>query len=109
MNNYLIIATLSGVVALVFAYVLSVGIGKADPGNSRMQEIASFIHEGAMAFLYREYRYLFVFIAIVFVVLSLFINWQTAVCFLGGACCSILAGFCGMQVFCLERLNLVSW
>ena len=98
MNNYLIIATLSGVVALVFAYVLSVGIGKADPGNSRMQEIASFIHEGAMAFLYREYRYLFVFIAIVFVVLSLFIDWQTAVCFVGGACCSILAGFFGMQV-----------
>ena len=74
MNNYLIIATLSGVVALVFAYILSVGIGKADPGNSRMQEIASFIHEGSMAFLYREYRYLFVFIAIVFVVLSLFID-----------------------------------
>ena len=98
MNNYLILSTLSGVVALVFAYVLSVGIGKADPGNARMQEIAGFIHEGAMAFLYREYRYLFVFITIVFVVLALFIDWQTAVCFFGGACCSILAGYFGMQV-----------
>ena len=98
MENYLILCTLAGVVALLFAFILSQGIKKADPGNARMQEIAGYIHEGAMAFLYREYRYLFVFIAIVFVVLTLFINWQTAVCFLGGASCSILAGFIGMQV-----------
>lgn len=98
MNTYLILSTLSGVVALAFAMVLSSGISKADPGNQRMQEIAGFIHEGAMAFLYREYRYLFVFIAIVFAVLAIFINWQTGVCFVGGACCSILAGFFGMQV-----------
>ena len=98
MNNYLILATLSGVVALCFAFVLSKEIGRADPGNARMREIAGYIHEGAMAFLYREYRYLSVFIAIVFVILSVFINWQTAVCFVGGACCSILAGFFGMQV-----------
>ncbi len=98
MENYLILCTLAGVVALLFAFILSGGIKKADAGNARMQEIAGYIHEGAMAFLYREYRYLFVFIAIVFVVLTLFINWQTAVCFLGGASCSILAGFIGMQV-----------
>lgn len=98
MENYLILSTLSGVVALGFALILSNGISKADPGNARMQEIAGFIHEGAMAFLYREYRYLAVFIAIVFGVLSAFINWQTGVCFVGGACCSILAGFFGMQV-----------
>ena len=98
MDTYLILAALSGVAGLLFAYFLSVGIAKADPGNARMQEIAGHIHEGAMAFLFREYRYLAAFIAIVFVVLSLFINWQTAVCFLGGASCSILAGFFGMQV-----------
>jgi K(+)-stimulated pyrophosphate-energized sodium pump len=35
---------------------------------------------------------------IVVAVLTFFINWQTAVCFLGGALCSILAGYFGMQV-----------
>ena len=98
MENYLVWATLSGVLALAFAYYLSIGISKADPGNARMQEIAGYIHEGAMAFLYREYRYLAAFIVIVFAVLSVFINWQTAVCFLGGALCSVMAGYFGMQV-----------
>ena len=98
MENYLVWATLSGVLALAFAYYLSIGISKADPGNARMQEIAGYIHEGAMAFLYREYRYLAAFIVIVFAVLSFFINWQTAVCVLGGALCSVMAGYFGMQV-----------
>ena len=98
MEKYLILSALSGVVALAFAYLLSVGVARSDPGTPRMQEIAGYIHEGAMAFLYREYRYLSVFIAAGFVVLTLLINWQTAVCFLGGASCSILAGYFGMQV-----------
>ena len=98
MENYLLWSTLTGVLALAFAYYLSTGISNAEPGNARMREIAGFIHEGAMAFLYREYRYLAIFIVIVFAVLSLFINWQTAVCFLAGALCSIMAGYFGMQV-----------
>ena len=98
MENYLLWSTLTGVLALAFAYYLSTGISNAEPGNARMREIAGFIHEGAMAFLYREYRYLAIFIVIVIAVLSLFINWQTAVCFLAGALCSIMAGYFGMQV-----------
>ena len=98
MEKYLILCTLAGALALVFAFILSGGISKADPGNARMQEIAGYIHEGAMAFLYREYRYLSVFIVAVFFILAIFINWQTAVCFLGGALCSLLAGYVGMQV-----------
>ncbi len=98
MDTYLVVSTLAGVLALLFAYFLAGGISKADAGNERMREIAGFIHEGAMAFLFREYRYLIVFAAIVFIVLSMFINWQTAVCFLAGATCSVLAGYFGMQV-----------
>ena len=93
-----ILSTAAGAVALIFAYFLASGVAKESPGNARMQEIAGYIHEGAMAFLYREYRYLAVFMAAVFVVVAFFINWQTAVCFLGGALCSILAGYFGMQV-----------
>lgn len=98
MDTYLIVSTLGGVLALLFAYFLARGISKENPGNERMQEIAGYIHEGAMAFLFREYRYLAVFAVIVFMVLAWFIGWKTAVCFLGGGSCSVLAGYFGMQV-----------
>lgn len=94
----MILATLAGALALLFGFFLSSNISKQDAGNARMQEIAGYIHEGAMAFLYREYRYLAVFITLVFVILTFAISWQAAVCFLAGAFCSLLAGFIGMQV-----------
>jgi len=98
LDTYLLVSTLAGAVALLFAYFLASGIAKADAGTDRMKEIAGYIHEGAMAFLFREYRYLVVFAALVFIVLSVFINWQTAVCFIAGALCSVLAGYFGLQV-----------
>ncbi|MBZ4663004.1 MAG: sodium-translocating pyrophosphatase [Caloramator sp.] len=99
MNSQLIVlAPIAGVIALLFAYFLSNKIGKQDEGNDRMKEIASYIHEGAMAFLTREYKTLAIFITVVFIVLAIFINWKTGICFLFGALFSILAGFFGMQV-----------
>ncbi|SHF14749.1 sodium-translocating pyrophosphatase [Caloramator proteoclasticus] len=99
MNSQLIVlAPIAGVIALLFAYFLSNKIGKQDAGNDTMKEIASYIHEGAMAFLTREYKTLAIFITVVFIVLVVFINWKTGICFLFGALFSILAGFFGMQV-----------
>ncbi len=97
--NLMILAPLSGVLALIFAGFLANSIIKKDPGNDRMKAIMGFIHEGAMAFLYREYKVLVVFIAVMAVIIGLFLkSWLTAVCFITGAGCSILAGFFGMQV-----------
>jgi len=96
--NFFLYSIAAGLIGLIFAYFLASGIAKENPGNERMREIASYIHEGAMAFLHREYRYLVVFVAIVFSVLTICIGWKTAVCFLGGALCSVLAGYFGMQV-----------
>lgn len=99
MNNQLIVlAPLAGILAILFALYLSSKIEKADAGNERMKEISSYIHQGAMAFLTREYKILSIFIVVVFAILIIFINWQTAICFLFGALFSILAGFFGMQV-----------
>ena len=53
MEMYLILSTLTGALALAFAFYLSAGISSAEPGNARMKEIAGYIHEGAMAFLYK--------------------------------------------------------
>lgn len=98
MNSILMLAPISGVLALLFAMMLTGKIKKVSVGNARMEEISSFIHEGAMAFLTREYKALIFFVAALFVILGIGINWLTAGCFIVGALFSTLAGFFGMQV-----------
>ncbi|MGI6575960.1 MAG: sodium-translocating pyrophosphatase [bacterium] len=87
-----------GLVALAFAGMQAARINRAQPGNARMKEIAEAIEEGAMAFLSREYRSLAIFVGIVFVALSAFIDFRTAISFLFGALCSVAAGYVGMRV-----------
>jgi K(+)-stimulated pyrophosphate-energized sodium pump len=100
-ENLLLYAPAGGAIALLFAVYLVGRVNKADPGNERMVEIAGHIHEGAMAFLRRQYTALAVFVLFVFLVLGLALpnnSWQTAICFLAGAICSATAGYIGMSV-----------
>ena len=98
MDFALIFAPIVGIVALIFAFYKASSIDKESPGNDKMKEIASYIEEGAMAFLQREYKALSIFVVVLFVVLIIGINWQTAVSFLVGAVFSALAGYFGMKV-----------
>jgi len=91
-------APIAGITALIFAFGLSAWIDKVDEGTERMKEIASYIREGAMAFLRREYKTMVIFIAIMMLVLGLGIDWLTAVNYLIGASFSVLAGNFGMRV-----------
>ena len=86
------------VCALAFAGYKASYVSHAAPGTSRMQEISAAIAEGADAFLMSEYKILAIFIVILFLLIGFFIGWSTALCFLLGALCSILAGFFGMKV-----------
>jgi K(+)-stimulated pyrophosphate-energized sodium pump len=96
-----------GVIAYLSPYLGFVGLGVAlliylsvqnrPAGDSKMQEIAGYIYEGAMAFLRREYRILAIFLVIVFLLLSWKVAWQTGLAFLSGGLCSVLAGLFGMQ------------
>lgn len=95
----LVLAPIAGIIALVFAVILAAIIKKSDPGNEKMVEIMGYIHEGAMAFLLREYKVLAIFIVILTAIIGIFLNsWLTAFCFVLGALFSILAGFFGMNV-----------
>ncbi|BBL70192.1 sodium-translocating pyrophosphatase [Methylogaea oryzae] len=69
-----------------------------EQGNDTMREISAAIQEGASAFLGREYRILAVFVAIVAVIMTIFLQWQSALCFVVGAVASAGAGYLGMYV-----------
>ena len=98
MSTYLILSIVVGLVALGVAVMLSNAISAANAGTARMKEIAGYIHEGAMAFLYREYKYLAIFIVVVAAIIATFLSVSTALCFIGGAVFSICAGYLGMNV-----------
>ncbi len=98
MEIILYLAPIAGILALLVALFLTKSINSADAGTDRMKEIASFIHEGAMAFLKSEYKFIAIFVAVLFVVLAFTLGLPTAICFLFGAVLSVLAGFCGMSV-----------
>ena len=98
MDFMLIAAPVVGILALLFAFYKAKYVESVSPGNERMQEIASYIEQGAMAFLRREYKSVAIFVVVLFVILIFAINWQTAVCFVIGAVFSILAGYNGMKV-----------
>ncbi len=95
---YIYFALLAALCALFFAFIYANKISKKDAGNSRMQELAGYIHEGALAFLKREYRVQSMIAIILFILITLKISLSTALCFLVGALCSVVAGYIGMTV-----------
>lgn len=64
----------------------------------RLEEISSAIRVGAMAFLFREYKVMAVFIAVFAVLIAVLVDHgvHTAAAFVAGAATSILAGYIGM-------------
>ena len=98
MNEFFYAVPAVGAAALIFAFILSARIEKADVGTDRMKEISSYIQEGAMAFLAREYKSLAIFVVVLFFALTFLIDWQTAVCFIVGGLFSAATGYFGMKV-----------
>jgi K(+)-stimulated pyrophosphate-energized sodium pump len=90
------VAPFLGILGLIVAFFIYSYVKKQPNGSSLMQELEGMIHSGAMAFLKREYSVLVFFIAAVFILLLIFISWRTAVAFVTGAFCSMLAGYSGM-------------
>ncbi|MBP7553995.1 MAG: sodium/proton-translocating pyrophosphatase, partial [Spirochaetes bacterium] len=97
--------------ALIFAFILAVGILKKSPGNERMQEISKYVQEGAMAYLKQQYKIVGLFFIVLFIILG-FIAWILPLfvggkpwlsgfvpfAFITGGFFSGLSGFIGMKV-----------
>ena len=96
------IAPIASLIALAVAAAFFRSMKKADPGDGRMREIAGYVRQGAMAYLFRQYRIVslvFVLLFAVFAVLAAFgvQNPFVPVAFLTGGFFSGLCGYVGMR------------
>ena len=98
MQGLTVVAPFLGILSLIIAWLIYGYVKKQPNGTPLMQELETMIHDGAMAFLKKEYSMLIIFIVVVFIVLGLLLGeWRTSVAFITGAFCSMLAGFSGMS------------
>ena len=100
MDKLLYLAPAAGILSLIFAGIFARTVLKQPSGTKEMQEIASAIQEGAMAYLNRQYKT----VAIVAIILAAAIfvllddGAKIAAGFIAGAIASAAAGYIGMNV-----------
>jgi K(+)-stimulated pyrophosphate-energized sodium pump len=99
-----LIATLC---SLLYAFVLYRKVKKIEVNHKKMEDISSYIHQGAMAFMKREYKIIVIFALGVGSLLALTelipslrgaegVGYKAAIAFVFGALFSGLAGWVGM-------------
>ncbi|MBT8111154.1 MAG: sodium-translocating pyrophosphatase [Gammaproteobacteria bacterium] len=88
----------AGALAILFGIISTRWILKQPAGNSRMQEIAAAIQEGANAYMNRQYLTISAVGVVLFFILGIALEWATAIGFAIGAIFSGLAGYIGMYV-----------
>ncbi len=88
----------AALLAVVYGFVTVSWVLKRSPGNARMQEIAGAIQEGAKAYMNRQYTTIAIAGLVLFAILWVALDWQTAIGFAIGAIFSGLAGYIGMFV-----------
>ncbi len=94
----LLIPGLISLLGLFFALFLFLEIKRKKVSSEEAEKISSYIRQGAMAFLKKEYEIIIVFALIVTFLLGIFRSWPLAIAFLFGAFLSALAGNLGMRV-----------
>jgi len=104
MNSILYLIPAFGVIGLLAMAIKSAWVSKQDAGDAKMQELAGYIANGAMAFLRAEWKILGYFA----IIAALLLGWSgtlvedssplIAVSFLIGAVLSALAGYIGMKI-----------
>jgi K(+)-stimulated pyrophosphate-energized sodium pump len=105
LNNLPLTCTLVGAVGIVFAIILAAVVKGAPAGNEKMQEIASAIQEGAIAYLNRQMKSMGIAGIIIFGVIFVTMGAKTAIGFLVGALASFMAGYIGMRVSVLANVR----
>jgi len=96
------IAPVAAVLALLFAWIFYRSMMKAPAGSDRMQEIAGYVKEGAMAYIKRQYsvvlKVFIVLVILLFILAYLGVqNPFVPLAFLTGGFFSGLCGYLGMR------------
>jgi len=96
------LAPAGSLIALIFAYYFYSDMMKSDPGSEKSQEIAGYVKEGAMSYLWSQYKVVGIFFVVAFAffaflafVLRVQSPW-TPLAFLTGGFFSGLSGYLGM-------------
>jgi len=95
--NFPVFAMAGGCAGLLIAMSIYFYLRRQPRGTEAMQNLATLIEDGAMAFLRREYTALAPFLVVVAGLLYWAIGPWTAGTYLFGGVCSILAGLFGMK------------
>ncbi len=113
MLPYLIFIYAVIIISLLAIFYLVKYIFAQDKGTNQMQEISNYIKEGAMAFIKRQYKTIFILsvLALFLIVVcnyfgnlskspsvSISISLHTGIAFITGAFCSALSGYIGMYM-----------
>lgn len=104
MENVIYILIAAGALGIAYTIWKSAWIKKQEAGSVKMQTIAGYIADGAMAFLRAEYKILAIFVAAVAALLVFKSSTEAesnafvALSFTVGAVLSALAGYLGMRV-----------
>lgn len=94
-----------GVLGLVCAFIIYVLMTRYAEGDDKIKKIANAIHEGAMAFMHREYMMLALFAGPLFLIILFSpLGVNTALSFAVGALASAAAGYLGM--FAATKANI---
>ncbi|MCB0368132.1 MAG: sodium-translocating pyrophosphatase [Bdellovibrionales bacterium] len=96
-SSLLQLPAIAGAVGLAVALFLYFRMKLNPAGNETMNRISTYVREGAMAFLVREYKVLVIYAIVVGLALFFTLGGLSSAFFLLGAFLSLLAGFFGMK------------
>ncbi len=100
-----LLSLIGAVIGLVAALLLIVKILRSPAGNEKMREIAGAIQVGAAAYLRRQITTVSLISIVIFGLLAWLRDMPTALGFLLGAVCSLLAGYIGMRIAVLANVR----
>lgn len=88
----------AGILGMAVLSYYAFSVLRQDVGTDRMVEIATYIREGSVAFLFTEYLYLSVLVVALFILIGFALNWPAAGCYAIGAVLSAATGYLGMSI-----------